>query len=289
MPGCFVAGTLVHTVDGLMPIEQLLDGGRVIGKRDDSTGPIGAHAVLDRMFGTARRLYHVTLVNGPRITATRNHPFFVVDKGWRSARELEPGDRLAASDGTAVIIAGIEREKLELPVRTYNLHVDEVHTFYVGDGLGVWVHNTKPGEPVLGDRLFWGLGASGPRQRLPDAGDPETGKLPSKGDPDGASAFESTSEATVKRGMGVRGAAGKGGNMGAISEGQLAAADLVAVPTPSTDALATEAGMQHYSIRPKSNPDPKVDLTPQEMADVKAKLEAMKPVAQAKPKDFGCG
>jgi hypothetical protein len=47
--------------------------------------------------------------------------------------------------------------------------------------------------------------------------------------------------------------------------------------------------MQHYSIRPKGNLDPSVDLPPAEMAEVKAKLEALQPVAKAKPKDFGCG
>lgn len=64
---------------------------------------------------------------------------------------------------------------------------------------------------------------------------------------------------------------------------------LVAVETPSTNELSTEAGLKHYSIRPADSPDPNVQLTNEQMDFVKAQLENIQPVIKAKPKEFGCG
>lgn len=89
--------------------------------------------------------------------------------------------------------------------------------------------------------------------------------------------------------MGIRGRSSPKSNHGAITRAQLAEKGLVAVETPSDNALSTEAGLKHYSIRPADSPDPNVKLTSEQMDFVKAQLDATRPVIQAKPKDFGCG
>jgi hypothetical protein len=78
-------------------------------------------------------------------------------------------------------------------------------------------------------------------------------------------------------------------NHGAVTREQLAAKGLVAVETPGHGALATEAGLKHYSIRPVANADPKVPLTPKEMEFVKEQLESIDPHIKVKPKELGCG
>ena len=78
-------------------------------------------------------------------------------------------------------------------------------------------------------------------------------------------------------------------NHGAITRAQLAAKGLVAVETPSDNALSTEGGLKHYSIRPADSPDPEVKLSNEQMDFVDAQLKTIEPVVKAKPKDFGCG
>ena len=89
--------------------------------------------------------------------------------------------------------------------------------------------------------------------------------------------------------MGIRGRTAANSNHGAITRAQLAEKGLVAVETPSTNELSTEAGLKHYSIRPADSPDPNVKLTSEQMDFVKAQLESIQPVIKAKPKEFGCG
>jgi hypothetical protein len=283
MAACFVAGTLVHTPSGPIPIEQLAHGTAVFGRPDTAIGDPSAYAIADRMLGQTRTLYHVTLDGDHRITTTRNHPFYVAGAGWKNAHALAPGDLLETLEGGPVAVTAIEKQRMDDWVPTYNVHVDVASTYYVGaaGGPAVWVHNADPNDPSFLSRLLWGLSGNGPRQR--DSSDPNP-------DFDGASAFETNSRAEVERFMGVRAGQGQAKNKhGAITPEQLASSGLVAVETPSDHALTTQAGLKHYSIRPVETPDPKQPLTPEQMSAVKAKLDAMQPVIQAKPRDFGCG
>lgn len=45
-PGCFVAGTLVHTQEGLRPIEQIKVGDLVLSKHNSGTGKRAYKRVL---------------------------------------------------------------------------------------------------------------------------------------------------------------------------------------------------------------------------------------------------
>jgi hypothetical protein len=146
-----------------------------------------------------------------------------------------------------------------------------------GDAAALWVHNADSNDPKLDEPLLWGLGAQGPRQR------------PYPKDLDGASAWETTSKAEVQRFMGIRAREGKIGNHGAITKAELQEMGLIAVPTPMAHALAIEAGLKHYSIRPIANPDPEMPLTETQVAHLQKQLEATPVYVKAKPKDVGCG
>jgi hypothetical protein len=276
MAFCFIAGTSVRTPDGARQIEHLLPGEYVLAKCEQ--GNVGSYRVLERMRGFTKDLFHLDLPGGGRLTTTRNHPFFVVGKGWVGAAKIAAGDALLSIEGVPVIVLAARHQRLEDAVSTFNIHVEIVSTYYVGDGPAVWVHNADPNAPIFGTRLLWGLGAGGPRQRTPTATDP--------GDIVGASAWVTESGQEAGRFMGVRSASAKG-NHGAINDAQLAEKGLVAVESTGTGPLA-DAGLGHVSIRPAANPNPKVPLSPEEMAEVQTKLAEIKPVTQAKPKDFGC-
>ena len=240
-------------------------------------------AIVELMRSSSRTLYHLEIGGTIRLETTSNHPFFVPGRGWTKARDLVTGDQLVSLNHGTVSVTGISRESLLDPVDTFNLHVDGVHNYFVGNGLAVLVHNGTPvNNPELAKPLVWGLGAKGPRQRMPSPTDPTI-----VGDTDGASGSRTNSVDETGRLLGARNLEGGTGNHGAITEAQLASKGLVAVNTEGTGALA-EAGFQHVSIRPETNPDASKPLTEAEMAEVKAKLEELAPVAQNKPADFLC-
>ena len=82
--GCFAAGTLVHTKDGLKPIEQIQVGDWVLSKPESGEGEqaykrvVNTFSFEDRV---VRRVTYSVMRNGSweheRLIATDNHPFWV--------------------------------------------------------------------------------------------------------------------------------------------------------------------------------------------------------------------
>jgi hypothetical protein len=275
LPACFVAGTRIVVPDGELAIEQLAVGDLVTARFE------GTSSLVDRPITAIHRgesswLVRIAVASGAEVVATTNHPFFVVGTGWVIANRLAVGDSLSGLDGTQVVTR-VERQPAAEPVATFNLTVADASTFFVfaGDRLGLWVHNGDPNDPKLSEEVFWGLGASGPRQREDDF--------------DGASAWQTKNKEELRRFMGQRAKANNKGNHGAVSAQQLREKGLIAVATESQNELATVAGLQHYSIRPATNPDPLVALTAAEMQHVKKQLDEIVVYVKAKPADVGCG
>ena len=64
---------------------------------------------------------------------------------WVSACNLKTGDKVLLSDGEYGIIQSIKVEELSFPETTYNLEVEDFHTYYVGEQ-SVCVHNKNCGN-----------------------------------------------------------------------------------------------------------------------------------------------
>jgi hypothetical protein len=114
--------------------------------RDERTGETSLKRVTRTMVHRATELVHVRTAEGT-ITATPNHPFRVVGRGWVAAGDLIPGDTLYLADGGRASILSVTREKLASPVDVYNLEVEDFHTYFVASA-GVWVHNCGDGNPL---------------------------------------------------------------------------------------------------------------------------------------------
>ena len=91
--GCFVAGTLVDTENGLRPIENIKIG-ELVWAKDETSGQIELKAVTDLVRPQAREIYTVE-INSENATSpsfigtTDDHPWRVMGQGWapnRSAR-----------------------------------------------------------------------------------------------------------------------------------------------------------------------------------------------------------
>ncbi|WP_295091843.1 polymorphic toxin-type HINT domain-containing protein [Ruminococcus sp.] len=66
--------------------------------------------------------------------------FYVPGRGWVAAGDLNDGDEVYLIDGSAAYVTGAELEQLEEPIKVYNLEVDDLHTYFVGD-TSILVHN----------------------------------------------------------------------------------------------------------------------------------------------------
>ncbi|MGN0469829.1 MAG: polymorphic toxin-type HINT domain-containing protein [Acutalibacteraceae bacterium] len=135
---CFVEGTLVLTIDGEKPIEEI-QAGDLVYSTDPETGENEYKEVVQTFENEANELVHIT-VDDEEITSTPKHPFYVPQKGWTSAVDLKAGDILVLSNGEYVTVEKVQHEILENPVKVYNFEVEDFHTYYVGDN-SILVHN----------------------------------------------------------------------------------------------------------------------------------------------------
>ncbi|WP_051833129.1 polymorphic toxin-type HINT domain-containing protein [Streptomyces katrae] len=151
---CFPAGTRVLMGNGSSRnIEDIKVGDSV-----RATDPVSGYSVekkVTRSIATEDDKYFNELTietrQGPRkLTATFEHPFWspTVNR-WLEAREFGPGDELLTSSGDKVRITA--NRTYAQHARTYNLTVDDLHTYYVLAGATpVLVHNADC-VPDLGD------------------------------------------------------------------------------------------------------------------------------------------
>jgi RHS repeat-associated protein len=147
---CFAAGTPVLTDGGLIPIERIRVGDRVLS-RDEKTGEV-AYRQVARVFETPNQpVYELRLSNAEgdaeTFHATGDHPFYVRHSGWTRAVDLLPGDEIFTSLGGWLKVSGGTWTDRRTTV--YNLEVDGTHTYFVGQ-LQAWVHNMCVGVEANG-------------------------------------------------------------------------------------------------------------------------------------------
>jgi hypothetical protein len=141
--GCFVAGTLVKTDKGLVPIEDIEKGDVVLSK-NQKTGEL-QWSVVNNIYRTIdREVGMVTIFSKSGDTeslgATPGHPFLVMGKGWVAARQLERGDLLfSPNNGWVKVSSGSWVSRRQT---VYNLHVDINHSYFIGE-IGILVHNNS--------------------------------------------------------------------------------------------------------------------------------------------------
>ena len=136
---CFIAGTLVATKNGLVPIEDIKPGD-LVWATDENTGETSLKEVKQLFRNTTDEWIHLT-ANGEEIVCTPEHPFYSPVKGWTNACQLRVGDIFVTLNGEYVVLERIQHELLESPETTYNFEVEGYHTYHVGN-TGVLVHNS---------------------------------------------------------------------------------------------------------------------------------------------------
>ncbi len=154
---CFVAGTLIQTASGEKRIEDVQAGDLVLSfdpeRSNASTGQPERQGVARTFTRTASVILDIH-VGKETISATPEHPFWVIGAGWTAAGELRRGSALLTKDGVIVHIDYVNRREGLFTV--YNFEVSNTHTYYVSR-LGLLVHNNcddtlKPG-PYAGESV----------------------------------------------------------------------------------------------------------------------------------------
>ncbi len=138
---CFVEGTLVHTQDGLKPIEEI-QVGDLVASKDEFTGETTWKPVTELFRNYDKSILKVTLVTAEGeeelLGVTAEHPFWVDGQGWVDAGELHEGQIISSVDGDVLTVNSIVPD--EQLHDTYNFEVADYHTYFVGEQ-GAWVHN----------------------------------------------------------------------------------------------------------------------------------------------------
>ena len=139
-PSCFVAGTLVMAVAGMVAIETIKSGDKVIST-DPETMKTSPKTVLETYIREVTTLVHIT-VNGEEIITTVDHPFYVQGRGFVEAGKLLVGDKFLNVNGNILLVENFNVELTDEPVTVYNFQIEDFHTYHVGEN-GVWVHNAN--------------------------------------------------------------------------------------------------------------------------------------------------
>ena len=280
---CFLPGTPVLTVDGLRSIETISAGDQVYGRPAEGAGPTAPSLVAAAFQGSALRVRRVR-VDGGELLVTRSHRFRLASGRWKQARELEAGDGLETFAGDPALVASVADVAWPAGVATHNLTVPAVSTYFVGvGGVAVLVHNGPPKPkplPNFNRRLFWVFGN---KAKVRDT------------DVDGKSMWETNSKEDVDKFFEARVNGDKrplDDDHAFYDEAALKDAGIELPVTPgAADTAVTGTGLPHHSARPPgADPDPKVDLTPEQIQELQAKFDAVpKTKVTAKQLKGTCG
>lgn len=110
-----MAGTLVHTTEGLKPIEEISVGDSVLSKSESGQGGLSYQSVVRTVSFDEKPVWLVTcLVENPKFpkggkiehfVVTPNHSFWVQDQGWTPSDRLYNTAIIQLNDGDGYVLS----------------------------------------------------------------------------------------------------------------------------------------------------------------------------------------
>ncbi|CAM5596172.1 hypothetical protein SALBM217S_05235 [Streptomyces griseoloalbus] len=143
---CFLAGTDVLLADGTTKDIEDVEVGDEVLATDPETGKTGPRQVTRLIITEDDKHFNelsIATADGiEKLTATHEHPFWSPsERDWIEASKLTAGMTLRTDTGDTVVVTG--NRGFTMRARTYNLTVDDLHTYYVLAGeTPVLVHNS---------------------------------------------------------------------------------------------------------------------------------------------------
>ncbi|WP_430613958.1 polymorphic toxin-type HINT domain-containing protein [Flavobacterium sp. JP2137] len=134
---CFLAGTLVKTTTGKVAIEDVVPGQQVYAY-NFALDKLEVRSVTE-IYRNRTEVYICIQTQNGKIEATGKHQFWnPLEKKWIMANSLEVGMNLLDSKGQYIVIQSLEITASIVP--TYDLEIEELHNYYVGED-EVLTHN----------------------------------------------------------------------------------------------------------------------------------------------------
>ena len=138
---CFVAGTKVLSENGLINIEDIKNGMKVYSYNEE-TKQVELNEVKNTFINYVDYDMYKIYIKNEVIESTNKHPYYIKDRGWIEARDLQIGDTLITAENKEIEIKNIEivkhvGNKLK---EVYNIEVNNNHNYFVGENK-VLVHN----------------------------------------------------------------------------------------------------------------------------------------------------
>ena len=138
---CFMPGVPVWTEAGLVPIERVRVGDRVLSQ-DPDTGELAYKFVVKTTIRPPSKTLRL-MIGGDEIVTTLGHPLWVVGEGWKMAKFVEQDHRLRSVRG-AVDIDLIQPGPM---TQAHNLVVADFNNYFVGNS-GVLAHDNTVRKPT---------------------------------------------------------------------------------------------------------------------------------------------
>ena len=113
---CFTAGNVIHTINGLKPIEDI-EVGDMVASKSDQTGEMECKPVVQVFNFDDKTVLNLTF-------------------------ETENGDSVQTNGKQIATLKAVATDAKTHKV--YNFEVADFHTYFVGE-FGIWVHNTDCG------------------------------------------------------------------------------------------------------------------------------------------------
>ncbi|WP_405701861.1 polymorphic toxin-type HINT domain-containing protein [Streptomyces sp. NBC_01383] len=148
---CFLAGTDVLMSDGKTKDIEDVKVGDKIRATNPETGETRTRKVTHLIHVDSDKHFNKLSIATPdgieQLTATEEHPFWSPSQNtWVPTRDLKSGMSLLTAEGATVVVTD-NHAYTKQHVRTYNLTIDDLHTYYVLAGrTPVLVHNSRAGN-----------------------------------------------------------------------------------------------------------------------------------------------
>ncbi len=137
----FIAGTLVKTVDGFIPIEKLAVGDKVFAF-DEQADAFLLHTITDINFHKVTHLIHINVhcsASDADIITDADQPFYLpADREWCCAQDLKLGMVLQSYYEQRIVVKNVE--EVDTNAVVYDLTLNDPHTFCVTSD-GIVAHN----------------------------------------------------------------------------------------------------------------------------------------------------
>ena len=156
---CFVKGTKIQTINGLVAIERIKKGDTVVSFK-------GNKLKLSKVLNVIRAVTKKTVTINGKITASEGHPF-KTDKGFKRVEKLKLGDTVFTLKGGELIAIKVRSIKIkEGKVKVYNLTVEG--NTYLANGFAVHNKGSKISVDHIAMKVYYSVPA--PHIRIQNAG-----------------------------------------------------------------------------------------------------------------------